>query len=66
MTQQELVEQNIRLVLGDMQLQLILARAEVQALKEQIEANERDKSEPLPGETPAAKANGKPPKEAVQ
>jgi len=54
MTQQEIVERDVRLALGDLTLQLIVARAEAQSLREQIEAQAEP---PLPGEK--VKPNGK-------
>jgi hypothetical protein len=46
MTQQELIEQNVRMLIGDLQLQLIVARARIVEL-EQAEKDEM-----------ASKANG--------
>lgn len=37
MTQQELIEQNVRATIGDLTLQLIVARAANQVLQEEIE-----------------------------
>jgi len=35
-TQQELIEQNIRVLLGDLQLQLVFAKAQISVLEEQV------------------------------
>ena len=40
MTQQELIERDVRLALGDLHLQLIMARARVQELEQQLAATE--------------------------
>jgi len=37
MTQQELIEQNVRMLLGDLQLQLIMARARIAELEGQAD-----------------------------
>ena len=54
MTQQEIIEQNVRLTLGDLTLQLIVARARIAELEAGEAARDLDKQ---PGEEP--KRNGK-------
>jgi len=57
MTQQEIIERDVRITIGDLSLQLIMARARVQELEEQLAG--RDLAAAL-----AAKPNGKhPPRE---
>ena len=56
MNQQQQIEQNVRMTLGDMHLQLIVANARIAELEAQIAAAELDKSEPEPEKL---KANGK-------
>lgn len=65
MTQQERIEHNFRLTLGDLHIQLIVANAKIAELEAQIAAAELDKQEPLPGEALPVKGNGKG-KDAVQ
>jgi hypothetical protein len=47
MTQQEMIEQNVRMLIGDLQLQLIVARARLAELEQaQRKPNGRDRIEP--------------------
>jgi hypothetical protein len=48
MTQQELIEQNVRMLLGDLQLQLIMARARIQELEQAASDSMLDKQNPVP------------------
>ena len=40
MTQQEAIEQNVRLTLGDLTLQLIIARAKIAELESEVDAKQ--------------------------
>lgn len=62
---QQQIETNVRMALGDLQLQLIMANARIAELEALLAAKEPQPEEPLPGE---GKPNGKgpPKKEAVQ
>jgi len=46
MTQQERIERDFRLTLGDMHVQLIVAQARIAELEAQIAAADQDKPEP--------------------
>lgn len=63
MTQQEIIEQNVRLTLGDLTLQLIIARAAQQAMGEELAAL---KAKEKPDAEAPAKRNGKDSAEARQ
>ena len=54
MSTQDFIEQNVRMLIGDLQLQVILAKAENADLREQLDAVGRDVPEP-----PPVKTNGK-------
>lgn len=59
MSVQENVERNVRMTLGDLSLQIIMLRAELDDLKEQLAAKEQE-------QPPAHKVNGnKPGREAA-
>jgi hypothetical protein len=55
MTQQESVEQNVRLAIGDLTLQLIMARGRIAELEQQL----ADLSAAPEQEQPVPKMNGK-------
>jgi len=59
-TQQEMVEQNLRMLIGDLQIQLIFAKAQVQTLEQKTQALEQQ----IPQDVPT-KANGAYPSEAL-
>lgn len=40
MTQQEIVERDVRLLIGDLHLQLVMARAQIATLEQQLAAKE--------------------------
>ena len=56
MNPQDLLNQNIRLLIGDLQVNLMMANARIQELEAQIAAAQAQAEEPLPGE---GKPNGK-------
>jgi hypothetical protein len=55
MTSQENIERNIRLVIGDLHVQLVLARTQIEELEHQLRQLDAAKNEP---ELPLAKGNG--------
>ena len=61
-TQQEIIEQNIRVLLGDLQLQLCFAKAQIQSMETYIaEVNAKQKQEESVTEAdglPKVKTNG--------
>ena len=71
MNPQDLINQNIRMLIGDLQVSLMVANARIQELEAQLaaamdhpefkQAEEPPAwaEEPLPGEAPAYKGNGR-------
>lgn len=47
MTGQELIEQNVRMLIGDLQLQLIIARARIAELESQLDPGRANGAQPL-------------------
>jgi hypothetical protein len=59
-TQQEIIDQNIRVLLGDLQLQLLFAKAQIQTMETYIaDINAKQKQEePVTEAAVAPKTNG--------
>jgi hypothetical protein len=56
MTSQEIIERDVRMLIGDLHLQLVMARAQMQELQEKVAQLEQ--ADAVPGGAPVPKANG--------
>jgi hypothetical protein len=64
MNPQDLINQNIRMLIGDLQVNLMVANARVQELEQQLAAATQTQADEAPA--PAPKPNGKHKEEAAQ